>query len=74
MSIIAFETVYICILQSKGRVVTAVITAISLDLVKENQSTATVDWKVEEMVVLISYQAQPALMVEELRFITEPLV
>ena len=37
----AFESVYICILQSEGKIATAVSIAISSALVEKIQSTAT---------------------------------
>ena len=50
---IAFEFIYICILQSGGKVATAVSIAISSVLVEEIQFTATAAWKVEGMTVVI---------------------
>ena len=60
--------------QSEGRVVTAVSTAISSALVKEIQFTAIAAWNVEGATILVSHQAHPALIAGEPRFITEPSV
>ena len=67
----AFESVYICTLQSGGRVATAVSTAISSTLVEEIQSTTTAAWKVEETTVVVSHQAYPTLIMKEPIFITK---
>ena len=68
---IAFEFIYICILQSGGKVATAVSIAISSVLVEEIQFTATAAWKVDRTIIVISHQAHSALIAGEPIFITK---